>query len=1177
MYKIYTNTLCGIQRRITKFLLIMKLTIIILIMSLMQVSAVTSAQRLTLKQNEVSLKRIFREINKQTGYDVVYQPILLNPGKKINADFNNATLDEVLKACLQGQALTYIVYEKTIVIKQGKPEPKVAPVVIPPLRLITISGTVTDTTGAPLPGATIKVKGGNQSTSADASGKFTLKNVEENAILQISFIGYATREVKATSAAGLIIKLKTQNAGISEVVVVGYNSQSKARITGAVSTVKMAEVLGDRPVSTTSDLMIGVVPGLQVSIPSGQPGSSTSFNLRGGTDLNTSGSTINEGSPLILVDNVPFNGPLNLLDPNDIETLTVLKDAGSAAIYGGRSAFGVVLITTKSGRKNQNVQFQYNNNIAFASATNLPVVANATQFLQSLQDMGTTSYWSGQNVATWQQLEKNYIADPSQYPGGIVVQGNIPYQLAPSDQIKNLLGSSVPQFQNNFSVSGGSDKTTFRLSLGSVDQNGIIVPSAHQDNFMRYTVSSVVSTDVNKWLTAQLSANYYNSKTTTPSNNEFSAAVFAPPLIPDTYTLSPSGVAPGINALPSTLVATGTPDISQTSDTRLTGRVILTPITGLKVTGEYTFDDLQNNQTNYNIQNLYITPYNFQPSLTGSGVYELYSSPTTYKSLNIFGEYVKSFGDHNFDLLAGYNQEENVFSYTDIYRNGMIAPNLPSITNATGPLNGSNNYGAYSLLGYFGRLTYDYKGKYLAQIGGRYDGSSRFPANHRFGFFPSGSVGWRVIDEEFMKNLKPVLSELKLRASYGSVGNQNIPDLYIPKLNLYIPNAYPSFAVLNGTQPQWLNGTGSYLTSLSSPGLISSNFTWETVQTLDYGTDFGFFSNHLTGSFDWYKRNTNNILATGAIPLPAVLGTGAPLQNTASLTAKGYEIQLNWNDKIGQVKYHIGVNVYDSQSTVTRFEGNPTDVLSTYYVGQKMGAIWGYVTNGFYTPADFVPGSLSSNLTGGKLLPGVAAYQGELPNPGDIKYKDLNGDGVISPGAGTLSNPGDKKIIGNSTPRYQFGLNGNVAYKNFDFSFVLSGVGKQDLFVNNILTFPNYNPFAPIYASELNYWTPTNTNAHFGRIYDQAAGNQSFNEITQTRFLLNGAYLRVNNLTLAYTLPAALVKKIHLHSLRVFGGVENPFLFDHLPKGLDPSLADQGSGLQYPFLRQTNIGVNLTF
>lgn len=1150
-------------RMLKKILRIMRLTTIIMTCCFIHVSAIGFTQKITLSEKNVSLGKIIQKISKQSGYDFLADAKLIKSAKPISVNIKEVSIEEAMNACLLDQDIIFTIKNKIVLLKAK--EKTASPNLSNYIKNIDVNGKVLDETGQGIQGATIKVKETGQAAATDANGAFTIKNIAENATLVVSYVGFLTQEVKVGSGT-VSITLHENKKGLSEVVVVGYGSQSRAKITGAISTVKMDDVLGDRPVSTTSALLLGAIPGMQISIGSGQPGSSTSYNIRGGTDLSTSGSTINSNGPLVLIDNVPYNGPLNLINPNDIETVSILKDAGSAAIYGGRSAFGVVLITTKTSKKNQKVQFQYNNNITFASAVNLPVKATPLQFLQSLTDMGTVSYYAGQNVATWTQLENDYIANPSQYPGGITYISGQGYQLAPTNVLKDLLGSNVPQFQNNLSVSGGSETTTFRLSLGSVNENGIIDPSAHQDNYSRYSINSNISTDVNKWLTTQLSIGYNNSVATTPSNNSFGPAENFPTLTADSYYLTTTTGGTGISGTPQNVVSLGSPNLSQITDTRVTGRAILKPVKGLTITGDYTFDGLQNTQTLYSEQVQFVSPLTFTSGPYGTGIYEIVNSPTKSKSLNVFGNYVKSIGDHNFSLLAGYNQEDVTASSSYLYRNGMIAGNLPSITQGTGPLNGGDSYTSSAVQGYFGRFSYDYKGKYLLQLNGRYDGSSNFPTGHRFGFFPSGSVGWRIIDEKFMDMVKPVLSDLKLRASIGSVGNQNI-------------GAYSYIPVMNGTTPYWLNGTGAYLTSLSSPGIVSSNFTWEKVQTFDYGADFGFFGNRLTGSFDWYIRNTSDILAAGAIPLPAVLGTSAPLQNTASISATGFEIQINWKDKIGQVRYHLGANLYDSRTKVTKFDGNSNNLLSTYYVGQQMGSIWGYVSDGVYSVDDFVAGTLNSKLTGGTLKPGIVTYQGELPNPGDVKFKDLNGDGVIYQGTQTLVNPGDKQIIGNSTPRYQFGVSGGVGYKNFDFSFVISGVAKRDLMTINALTVPNSYSFATLYQGELDYWTPTNTSAHFGRIYDQGAGNQGINQIAQTNLLLNGAYLRVNNLSLAYTLPKELVQKIHVNSFRVFCSVENPFLFDHLPKGLDPSLSDQsgGFGLQYPFLRKTSFGVNLTF
>lgn len=796
---------------------------------------------------------------------------------------------------------------------------------------------------------------------------------------------------------------------------------------------------------------------------------------------------------------------------------------------------------------------------------NLPVKASAPDFLQSLKDMGTTGYWSGQNVDTWIELYNEYQTNPAKYPGGIATVGSANYALVENDVLKQLLGSNVPQFQNNFSLSGGSEKNTYRISLGTVNENGIIAPESHSDKYKRYNVKSVVSSDVTNWFTAQLDAGYFNSLQSSPFNNGFADAVNFPVLVPVTSTLTSATGVVGINGTPENIVLNGGNTSNQNSDIRLTGRGILKPLTGLTITGEYTYDNLTNDQESYNKLINVVKPTNFQvQSNNGTGIYQQYKAVTAYKAINIFANYAKSFADHNFSILGGYNQEENTIRSTTVGRNGMIAINLPSLSQGTGPISTEDGFSSYALQGYFGRLNYDYKSKYLMQLNGRYDGSSNFPESQRFGFFPSGSIGWMVSEEAFMKKLMPGINELKLRASLGQVGNQNI-------------TPYSYLATLNNAQPQWLNGTGSYLTSLTTPGIISSGFTWEKVQTLDYGVDITLFSRRLTGSFDWYQRDTKDILAAGAIPLPAVLGTGAPLQNTASLRSTGYEIQLNWAAKIGEnLTYRIGANLYDYTAKVTKFEGNPTNLLSTYYVGQQIGEIWGYTTERFYTTDDFVEGSLNANLQNGTLKPGITKTQGENPNPGDIKFVDLNGDGEVNPGAGTKENPGDRTIIGNNAARYQFGFNGGISYKNFDFNFVLRGVAKRDMWLANVLTFPNSYAFGPVYAHQLNYWTPARTDAFYGRIYDQAAGNQNFNQSVQTKYMNKGSYLQVSNLSLAYSAPKSLISKAYISSLRVFCSVENPFMFSHLPDGLDPSLSDMGYGMGYPYLRKVSFGVNLT-
>ena len=593
---------------------------------------------------------------------------------------------------------------------------------------------------------------------------------------------------------------------------------------------------------------------------------------------------------------------------------------------------------------------------------------------------------------------------------------------------------------------------------------------------------------------------------------------------------------------------------------------------GLSITTEYTIDNLRNLSTLYDKRTgNFINPYTYVTLYQGQDRFTKSNGMTDYQAINLFATYLKSLGQHNFNLTAGMNQEQSHYEAQSETSSGMINRNLPSISGTTGliPLIGSDTYLEYANMGTFARLNYDFNNKYLFQVNGRNDGSSKFPNGHRYGFFPSVSAGWRISEEKFMKVLKPILNEFKLRGSVGTVGNQNIGD-------------YQFFGGMTSYNPNWLF-SGAQVGTLNAPPLVSNSFTWETVKTVDWGFDWGMFNNHFTGTFDWYQRDTKDILTSNPTPLPALLGTGAPLQNAGSLRTNGFELSINWKDKIGKVSYYIGANLFDFTSEVTNAI-NPSGVITnnTLYTGKKMGEIWGYITDRFYNTTDFVSGSLNANLRNGVLNTGVPKQNGQSPSPGDIVYKDLNGDGLITNGAGTLAAPGDLTIIGNNSLHYQYGINGGLSYKNFDFSFVIIGVGKQDQWISNSLSFPNqFLTYGALYSHQLNYWTPNNLNSFYGRIYTDNvnSSNQSFNQIVQSKFLYDGSFARVKNITARYNFSPELLKKLSINKLQFFCSIENPFLFDHMPQGMQPDVAaGSGSGgLGYPFMKKSSLGINLTF
>lgn len=1031
-----------------------------------------------------------------------------------------------------------------------------------------VKGKVIGQDGKALAGMTITEKDGKATAVTNSNGEFNL-TVGDGATLIIKGVGYQVREVQAAGGKLLQITLESDVNTIEDVVVVGFGTQSKAKVIGAVSTVKMDQLLADRPVSTTATLLQGVVPGLQVTIPSGRPGEGASLNIRGGTGFGTAlNSAISTGAPLILLDNMVYDGPLNLIDPNDIESVTVLKDAGSAAIYGSRSAYGVVLITTKTGKKNQKTQFNYTNNYVFAAPTNLPQKASPERTLQALIDGGLKNYsvGQGQDLARWIALIEDYKANPAKYPGGYVMENNVYYNLKGNNSIEDLLGNRSTQFMNNLSVDGGSEKTTYRIGLGSTNENGIMVPEAKVDNFKRYNLRTNISSDVLDWLNLQVDANYTYANTKRPGYSDpFTYAVRMPSFIAeDTIPGYPGQLATGRN-----LVMNSYPSTYRYDQLRVNGRFTVTPFQGMSIVGEMGYDNYHALTSSYNKLMYLRDPYGWANQPIGNDQVSKNTELKDYITTNLFATYTKNMQKHHLKGMVGFNQEYKNYEQEVLSKIGPIDPERPAISTSTGDVNGRDAYSQFATQGFFGRLNYDYADKYILELNGRYDGSSRFPKGHRWTFAPSATLGWRLGEENFMTFAKPLVTEFKLRASYGAVANQNIGE-------------YQYLALMDPYNPSWIStATNNRVVTLTTPGLISPDYTWETVTTANFGWTLAFLNNRLSFNGDIYRRNTEGILSTDNTPIPAVLGTSAPLINSASLKTRGFELDLSWQDRVGKVGYNIAANLYDFNSEVTKVN-NPNKLLSQLYEGQKLGEIWGYVTDRLYTVDDFEKGTLDANLMNGKLKAGIPRLANQSPNPGDIMYTDFDqegdGNGIINQGKNTLENPGDRRIIGNSSLRYQFGVRGGVSYQNFDFSFVISGVLKNQQMRSNYLFFPNnWQMYGALYENQLDYWTPENQDAYFGRIYTTTPNGvqQTYNEVQQSRFVLNGAYMRVRNVALRYTLPDALLSKKVIRNLSVSVSVENPFIVHKMPNGMYPDINNLGGGLGYPLMRKTSLGLSL--
>ena len=1040
-----------------------------------------------------------------------------------------------------------------------------------------ITGNVTNTAGEPIIGATVLEKGNTTNgTITDIDGNFTI-NLPANATLSISYIGYITQEIQVGYQTSFKVVLKDDTKTLDEIIVVGYGSQKKANLTGAVSSVKMDEALGDRPLLNAADALQGAVPGLFVSNGGNAPGTSKSFQIRGAYSLgvkNSDGTYGNTIKPLVLLDNV--EGDIDMINPEDIESINVLKDAASAAIYGARAAGGVILVTTKRPKGASRFELNYNNNFAFGKAVNLPKQAPLMDYLQAYLDCGySDAYWSlgSPSVSKWMEYLTAYQKDPSSFntvgDGIYVDESGVPYYLNEKDLYKNFMETSF-QMTHNISASGGTDKLRYRISGGYNSNDGVLI--SDRDKFERMNVNSFISADVTKWFTQEITMSYAHSLQTSPGGM---GGVYNTRLV----SYYPEGELPAsVNTLadedlplftPRNQILYSNPVNNKNDNPRIFLKSILKPLKGLEAVFEYTFDKNIYDYHWYTGQYDYTTIQGGSSKSFVDDYLRKYKQHTNYNSINVYATYNKDFGNHHFKVMAGFNQESSYQETLDTYSYNQAVLDVPAMSSGTGTIKATDSYSEYAIRGGFFRVNYNYLDKYLLEVNGRYDGSSKFPKSSRFGFFPSVSAGWQIAQERFMNSTRHWLDGLKLRASYGVIGNQNInPYTFTPSMSV------------NNKATSWIIDD-TYVTSISSlPALVSQNFTWEKVGTINVGLDVNLFNNRLSGVFEWYQRNTNGMLAPG-VQLPAVVGASAPYQNTADMRTRGWELSLNWRDQIGKVGYRIGFNLSDYKSEIIKYDDNAaTKLLSSYYPGQTLGEIWGYVVDGYYTVDDFV------DTSSWQLKEGVTSINGYNVRPGDVKFKNLRDDdtstNVITSGDNTFDNPGDRKVIGNTTPRYQYGINLGMNYAGFDLNVILQGTGKRDYWISNVLTFPmNGDNFVPLFEGLSDYWMPkdpdngdwsaVNPNAKYPRIYGNR-GNSGSNLRQSDKYLSDASYLRIKNITLSYKLPKKWVNQIFLNQMKAFVSIENVATFTSLPSGIDPERIEWN----YPAFRTVSFGVNIT-
>ena len=969
----------------------------------------------------------------------------------------------------------------------------------------TVSGTVTDNTGAPLPGVTVLQKGTTNGQSTSADGKFSISLPAGPATLQFSFVGYASQELPITDQATLAVRMGADAKGLDEVVVVGYGTQKKVNLTGAVSTISSGDI-DNRPITQASQALAGLAPGVQVQQPSGRPGAN-------GANITVRGiGTFNSGSaPLVLIDGIA--GAIDDVAPDNIGTITVLKDAASAAIYGNRAANGVILITTKRGQAGK-IDISYSNYVGWEKVAKLPQFVNSATYAR-------LTGASAQTVA-------NYEAgtDPDNYPN--------------TYHLRDLLnsGSGFQQY-HNLSFAGGENKTTYLFSASYRGQDGITA----ETNNKRFDIQANIDSKLRDNLSLKTSLLGYSQIRNQPVSNSGSIDDIIVYAVrePNTYAGRKSDGTYGHQDYYAPEAWLDSESFDKYRAKNFYGNTSLTyePIKGLSLSGTAGYHYYTSTTTTFR-------PDIYLDKNTYVGPNSLYNGNIDGQEVTLIGlaTYAKSIGEHNFKLLLGYQQEDHrdnsFYASRDRFPNNLLYQLDAGAT--TNQQNGGSA-GEYAFQSYFGRLNYNFNERYLLEFDARYDGSSRFAPGNKYGFFPAVSAGWRLSEERFIKDQVSWLDELKIRGSYGTLGNANIAN-------------YP-YQYTFSTSPKYTFGgviaPGAAVTSAANP-----NIQWETTTSGDIGLDFSFWKGKLSGSFDVYERTAKDILYR--VPVSGALGLDAPIVNAGSIRNRGFEAIMTYNVSAGGFRLALSPNFTYNQQQVTKIAGDLQSVIPNFFLGQQLNPIYGYVADGLFKDAADVA-SYPTQPSGGQ--------------PGAIRFKDISGpDGVPD---GKVDATYDRTIIGNKSPKTSYGINITASYKGFDLAMLFQGLGGYTVQMGSYQAFAYYNGGNIQQWQADNAWTVDNPdpNAKYPRI--TSLGQGSANVQTNSFWNRSGTFLRFKNLQIGYTLPAGALQKLHISRLRVFAGGQNLFSLNSFYPGWDPENS-QGSGggaSFYPLTKVYTFGLNV--
>lgn len=1072
-------------------------------------NAFAQEQQVTVELKNATLQQVFKSIEKQTTYRFSYRNSILDNKNNITISKHQVGVSVILDEALKGRDLTYtIVSDKSIVIsdKKGK---------LSSSNNKHISGTVKMPDGDPIIGANVKVDGTTIGCITDLDGNFVL-DVPENSDLVVSYIGFLTQKVSTKNKSTFTITLTEDTEILDEVVVVGYGTQKKVNLTGSVSSVA-SDALENRPITQTSQALSGLASGVTVSQSSGRPGGDqASIRIRGMGTFSGAGS-----DPLVLIDGL--SGSINDVDPNNIASISVLKDAASASIYGTRAANGVILIETKRGKKGL-TQVSYSGYVGWQRATKLPDFLDSWEYAVMKNEADRNQNRAETYTDEQIELFRNGT-DPDNYP-------NV-------NHLKDLVTSgSGLQTGHNISFSSGGEKLSYLFALGYLRQEGIVA----KNDYTKYNFQFNIDNQILRNLHLKANFSGWTSQTNQPHTGDGDMSRMIGMSVRENATI-PGRKSDGTYGYQDNFCPEGWMDsesfYKDNSKNFLAGiELEWEPLKDLFFSGKmgYNYSNYYNKE--YVSELVYDANKEWSPnSLTVS------NGNTTQMTLQFLARYGKTIKDHRFDVLLGVSQETYHTNWGEGYRQDFPNDLLYELNagSETGQ-KATGSAGEWGLRSFFGRINYSYLNRYLVEVNARYDGTSRFPSHGRWGLFPSVSLGWRISEESFIKDNISWIDNLKLRISYGELGNQNIGN-------------YPYQNIIS------LGVNYPFGNSISSGAAVSTlanrDVTWEKTAVLDFGFDLAILRGKLDFTFDFFNKNTSDILYN--ISASNILGMTPSEVNAASVKNTGIELAMNYHAQWGNFKLHLSPNFSYFRNEVTSLaNGKNQDIAQGLFVGESLNSIYGYVADGLFVDQEDIDNYPTQPYTA---------------EPGFIRYKDISGpDGVPD---GKVDDTYDRVVLGSTLPKFSYGLTIGCEYKGFDFSLLLQGLGGYKKSMGDYQAYAFYNSGNIQRWQVENRWTEENPDRNAKYVKLTALNGGAGTIMTSTYWLRNGSFLRAKNIQIGYTFPVSLTKKIHISKARIYFSGQNLFCLNSFYEGWDPELSQEQSF--YPITAVYSFGLNLNF